>query len=105
MVTPILMSQGGSRNSAWEVMAVSPITPEYLKWPEVPIIFDHSDHPNFVPKLGRYPRIVCPIIKDVKLNRILVDGGSSLKILFQMTFNQMGLSRSRCAPVGLPSMA
>jgi hypothetical protein len=54
--------------TAREVMAVSPTIPEYLKWSEVPITFDHSDHPNFVPKPGQYPLIVCPIIKDIKLN-------------------------------------
>jgi hypothetical protein len=54
--------------TAREVMAVSPATPEYLKWYEVPITFDHSDHPDFVPKPRRYPFIVCAIIKDVKLN-------------------------------------
>jgi hypothetical protein len=44
-------------------------TPEYLKWFEVPITFDRSDHLNFVPKSGWYPLIVRPIIKDFKLNR------------------------------------
>jgi hypothetical protein len=49
-------------------MAVSLATPEYLKWSEVPITFDRSEHPDIVPMLRRYPLIVCPIIKDVKLN-------------------------------------
>jgi hypothetical protein len=53
---------------AREVMAVSPATPEYLKLSEVPITFDCSDHPDFIPKMGWYPLIVSPIIKDVKLN-------------------------------------
>jgi hypothetical protein len=53
---------------AREVMAVSPTTPEYLKLSEVPITFDCSDHPDFIPKMGWYPLIVSPIIKDVKLN-------------------------------------
>jgi hypothetical protein len=75
-------------------MVVSPATPEYLRWSEVPITFDCSDHPEFVPKLGRYPLIVSPIVKDVKLNQVLIDGGSSLNILFLKTFNQMRLSRS-----------
>jgi hypothetical protein len=35
-----------------EVMEVSPATPEYQKWSEVPITFDNRDHPNFVPKPG-----------------------------------------------------
>jgi hypothetical protein len=49
-------------------MVVSLATSEYLKRSEVPITFDHSDHSDFVPKTGRYPLIVGPIIKDVKLN-------------------------------------
>jgi hypothetical protein len=49
-------------------MEVGPTTLEYLKWLEVSITFDRSDHPNFVPKLGRYLLIVSPNIKDVKLN-------------------------------------
>jgi hypothetical protein len=88
--------------TAREVMPVSPATLEYLKWSEIPITFDHSDHPNFVPKPGRYPLIVSPIIKDVKLNRVLVDGGSSLNIMFLKTFDQMGLSRALLHPSWTP---
>jgi hypothetical protein len=59
--------------TAQEFMSVGPLTPEYLKCSEVPITFDQSDHPDFIPKLGRYPLIVNPIIMDVKLNRVLID--------------------------------
>jgi hypothetical protein len=68
-------------------MVVSPATPEHLKWSEVPITFDRSDHLDFVPKPGWYPFIVCPIVKDVKINRVFVDGGSSLNILFLKAFD------------------
>jgi hypothetical protein len=47
-----------------------------------------------VPKSGWYPLRVCPIIKDVKLIRVLIDGGSSLTILFLKTFDHMGWSKS-----------
>jgi hypothetical protein len=83
-------------------MVVSPTTPEYLKWSEVPITFEHSDHPDFVLKPRRYPLIVIPIIKNVKLNRVLIDGGSSLNILFLKTFDQMGLYRSLLRPSRAP---
>jgi hypothetical protein len=76
--------------TAREVMAVSPATPEYLKWSEVPITFDHNDHPDFVPKPGQYPLIVSPIVRDVKLNQVVIDGGRSLNILFSKTFDQIG---------------
>jgi hypothetical protein len=73
--------------TAREVLAVMPATLEYLKWSEVPMTFDCSDHLDFVPKSGRYPLIVSPIVKDVKLNRVLVDRGSSLNILFSRTID------------------
>jgi hypothetical protein len=87
--------------TTWEVMVVSPATLKYLRWSEVPITFDRSDHPDFVPKPGRYPLIVSPMM-EVKLNRVLVDGGSSLNILFLKTFDQMGLSRSLLHPSQAP---
>jgi hypothetical protein len=63
-------------------MAFSPAIPKYLKWFVVPITFDRSDHLDYMPKLEWYPLIVSPIIKDVKLNRVLIDAGSCLNILF-----------------------
>jgi hypothetical protein len=35
---------------------------------EVPITFDHNNHPDFVLTPRWYPLIVSPIVKDVKLN-------------------------------------
>jgi hypothetical protein len=85
-----------------EVMAVSPTTPEYFKWSKVPITFDHSNHLDFVAKPGWYPLIVCPIVKDVKLDQVHVDRGSSLNILFLKSFDQMGLSRCLLHPSRAP---
>jgi hypothetical protein len=47
-----------------------------------------------VPKPRRYPLTVSPIVKGVKLIRVLIDGGSSLNILFPKIFDQIRLSRS-----------
>jgi hypothetical protein len=46
---------------------------------------------DFIPKPGWYPLIFYPIVKDVKLNRVLIDGGSFLNIMFLKTFDYMGL--------------
>jgi hypothetical protein len=83
-------------------MAVSPANPKYLKWYVVSITFDRSDHLDSIPRLGWYPLIVCPIVKDARLNRVLVDGGSSMNILFLKTFDQMGLPRSALRPSQIP---
>jgi hypothetical protein len=88
--------------TAREVLPVSPAISEYLKWSKVPITFDHNDHSELIPKLGRYPLIVSPIIKEAKLNRVIVDGGSSLSIMFLKTFDQMGLSRIALCPNRAP---
>jgi hypothetical protein len=90
--------------TAWEVMALNPATPKYLRWSKVPITFDRGDDPDFIPKLGRYPLVVYPIVKDVKLNRVLVDGGSSLNHLFLKTFDRWGCLDLFYAPIGLLSM-
>jgi hypothetical protein len=87
-------SRSKQKLTAREVMVVSPAIPEYPKWSEVSITFYRSDHPNFIQKSCWYPLIASPIVKDVKLNRVLVNGGNSLNILFLKTFNQMGFSRS-----------
>ena len=85
-----------------EDMMAAPATPEYLPWSEVPISFDRRVHPDFIPKPGRYPLLVSSTITDVKLNRVLIDGGSSLNILFLKTFNQMSLPRSELRPCTAP---
>jgi hypothetical protein len=87
MLDPTPMSHGGRRKlTAWEVLAVSLTTPEYLMWFEVPIIFNRSNNLDFIPKLGRYPLILSPIIKDVKLNQVYAVGCYSPNILFLKTF-------------------
>jgi hypothetical protein len=55
--------------TAREVLAVGPTTPEYLRWSEFPITFNRGDHLDFIPKLGQYPLVVCPIVNDIKLNK------------------------------------
>src|SRR5438132_4407047 len=61
---------------AREINAITPATPKYLKWSEAPITFGRADHPDHVPHPGRYPLVLDPIVRMVKLNRVLVDGGS-----------------------------
>jgi hypothetical protein len=76
------LSQGGSKNKQLVRSQMSPTSLKYLKWSEVPL-----------------PSIA---VKDVKLNRVLIDGSSSLNILFLKTFDQMGLSRYLLCPSRAP---
>src|SRR5438128_10472620 len=81
--------------TAREINAIIPITPKYLKWSEVPITFDRSDHLDNIPHPGRYPLVLDPIVRTVKLNRLLIDGGSGLNILFAKTLNDMKIPSSK----------
>ena len=63
-----------------EVNAVEP-APEArkpLKWSRTPIIFDEEDHPDRTTAVGCYPSLVCPTIRNLKVTKMLVDGGPGL---------------------------
>jgi hypothetical protein len=48
----------------------------------VAITFDRDDHPDYVPNPGVYPLVVDPIITNTRLTKVLMDGGSSLNIIY-----------------------
>jgi hypothetical protein len=76
-----------------EVFSVKVVAPAYLDWSDKPITFDRGDHPDFVPSPGRYPLIVDPIIGNVRLSKVLMDGGSSLNIIYAETLEILGVDR------------
>jgi hypothetical protein len=65
-----------------EVCSVKVAAPVYLDWSNKPITFDQGDHPDCVPSPGRYPLVVDPIIGNARLTKVLMDGGSSLNIIY-----------------------
>jgi hypothetical protein len=77
-----------------EVCLVKVAAPVYLNWSDKPITFDRGDHPDFMPSPGRYPLIVDPIIGNVRLSKVLMDGGSSLNIIYTETLELLGVDRS-----------
>src|SRR5947207_15328684 len=79
---------------AREINALTPATPKYLKWSELPITFNRSDHPESVPHPGCYSLVLDPIVRTVKLNWVLIDSGSGLNILFAKTLDDMKIPRS-----------
>jgi hypothetical protein len=77
-----------------EVCSVKVAAPVYLDWSDKPIIFDQGDHPDYVPSPGRYPLIVDPIIGNARLTKVLMDGGSSLNIIYAETLGLLGIDLS-----------
>jgi hypothetical protein len=85
-----------------EVCSVKVVAPVYLDWSDKPITFDQGDHTDRVPSLGKYPLVVGPVIGNVRLTKVLMDGGSSLNIIYAETLRllriDLSLVRAGAAP-------
>jgi hypothetical protein len=68
--------------------------PVYLDWSDKPITFDQGDHPDYVSSPGRYPLVVDPVIGNSRLTKVLMDGGSSLNIIYAETLGLLGIDLS-----------
>jgi hypothetical protein len=66
------------------------------------ITFNHGDHPDCVPHLGCYPLVVSPIVGTTHLNKVLMDGGHILNILYASTLDKMGIPWSNLRPSKAP---
>jgi hypothetical protein len=77
-----------------EVCSVKVAARVYLDWSDKPITFDQGDHPDCVPSPGRYPLVVDPIIGNARLTKVLMDGGSSLNIIYAETLGLLGIDLS-----------
>jgi len=74
-----------------EVYMDEPVMPSFLRWLESAITFDQTDHPKSVPQPRRYPLMVDPIVNTKQLTMVLMDGGSSLNIMYAEMLNAMGI--------------
>jgi hypothetical protein len=51
------------------------------------------DHPDSIPKPGRFPLIVDPLVGTTQLTKALMDGGISLNLMYLDTFDGLGLTQ------------
>jgi hypothetical protein len=73
-----------------------------MKWSEQKIEFSDEDHPKAIVTVGRYPIVVEPTIRNIKVARVLIEGGSSINLLFASTLDAMGIPRSELTPTNQP---
>jgi hypothetical protein len=60
-------------------------------WSEVPITFSRADQRTGFSETGRFPLVLKPVVAGSRLNKVLIDGGSGLNVLFTKTLNKMKL--------------
>ena len=74
---------------------IEPIVPTPNYWMSYPINFDRLDGRTSIRREGSEALVLDPIIDGYRLTRVLMDGGSSLNLIYQDTVRKMGIDPSR----------
>jgi hypothetical protein len=85
---PTRRSQKATRR---EVLNIEPAVPTPLRWSKVPITFSRANQWTSFSEPGRFPLVLKPVVAGSKLNKVLIDGGSGLNVLFTKTLKKMKL--------------
>jgi hypothetical protein len=72
-------------------MSGEPAIPRPLCWSEVPISFSRDDQWTSFSELGKFPLVLDPVVAEVRLTRVLIDGGSGPNLIFASTLRRIGL--------------
>jgi hypothetical protein len=59
-------------------MSVESAVPRPLRWSEVPISFSRDDQWTSFSEPSKFPLVLDPVVAELKLTRVLIDGGSGL---------------------------
>jgi hypothetical protein len=68
-----------------EIMSVEPAAPRPLHWSEVPISFSRDNQWTSFLEPGKFPLVLDPMVAEVRLTKVLIDGGSGLNLIFART--------------------
>jgi hypothetical protein len=86
------------RNDLWheaEVNAVMPAEPQFMHWSEAAITWGREDHPRLMPSPEEYALVLDPIMcfdtHTCRFSRVLIDGGSSINLLYQSSMEKLGI--------------
>jgi hypothetical protein len=68
------------------------IDPRFPAWSHREISFNREDRWAVIPEPGRFPLVLDPYINSIRFERVLIDGGSSIDILFRNSMPALKLS-------------
>jgi hypothetical protein len=85
---PTKWSQKATRR---EVLNIEPAVPTPLRWSEVPITFSRADQWTSFFEPGCFPLILKLVVAGSRLNKVLIDGGIGLNVLFTKCLRKMKL--------------
>jgi hypothetical protein len=96
------MSSRQCKREQHEVLAAEKAPPSFLDWSEDAITISREDHPNRTPNPGEYPLVVDPVIGNARFSKVLMDGGSTLNILYAHTLRLLGIGLDQLRPSTTP---
>jgi hypothetical protein len=86
-----LPNRQAQKDTRREVVSIEPAVPTPLRWSEVPITFSHADQWTSFSEPGRFSLVLKPVVAGSKLNKVLIDGGSWINVVFTKTLKKMKL--------------
>jgi hypothetical protein len=72
-----------------EVLAATTSAPAPYRWSEHAITFSWADQWLNFDHPGKYPLLVDPVIRESRVKKVLVDGGSSINVTFPWTLKDL----------------
>jgi hypothetical protein len=96
-----LTSHGNVKSLRREVLSATPGVPKaapHQWWKSTTISFGASNCPENMAGAGILPLITAPVIANMKLHHVLIDGGAGLNIISHAAFKQLQIPGSRLGP-------
>jgi hypothetical protein len=91
--SPKVEQKGKEYNRQVNLAVTSPpTTTEYLHWSEQPIEFSRDDHPITVPRPGNATLVLKAQIRTYDVDRVFMDVGSSINLIYAKTLRAMHIS-------------
>jgi hypothetical protein len=95
MIQPVPKSNKEEKSITRQInlaITAPPATMEYLHWSEQPIEFTREDHPITVPRPGNAPLVLKAHIGKYDVDRIFMDEGSGINLIYAKTLRAMHIS-------------
>ena len=96
-----LVSRKDVKTLRREVLSVKPGVPKaapHQRWMNTTISFGPSDCPENMAGAGVLPLVTAPVISNVRLYHVLIDGGAGLNAISYAAFKQLQIPESKLTP-------
>jgi hypothetical protein len=96
-----LTSRKNIKSLRREVLSAVPGIPKaapHQWWRSTTISFGASDCPDNMAGAGVLPLITAPVVANMRLHHVLIDGGAGLNVISHATFRQLQIPGSRLGP-------